>query len=111
MRRWVFSPEKTAGPLERGRHWAGGTHGPQAASSTRLPLGWSAPGLLFPSGKKSEGYFFFFGVMKTRERPERWVFLYVSHSHQSGSSDAGYGLGLRFWKPFLKVDLLALPYF
>lgn len=69
----------------------------------RVRLGFAYPRSQHQSGDFGAGW-------ETGEL-ERWAFPQMSHFSQSGNGDAGYGLGLRFWKPCLKVSFLALPRF
>lgn len=111
-----FSPEETANALEPSEQQAG--TGWDADLEHKLPAvhtfnwpGWCQ--VCFSSRAKLEmkvlGIFSVHG--EGQEARVLWAFLYLSHSCQSGSGDAGFGLGLRFWKPFLKVDLLSPSYF
>lgn len=69
----------------------------------RVCLGFASPHSQHQSGDFRAGW--------ETEGLEHWAFPQMSHFSQSGNGDAGYGLGLRFWKPCLKVGFLALPCF
>lgn len=101
---WFNPNENVANATTR---WAAGKSGGQGCVPGPCAW-WACRGFAFARGQHRGGDF---GARWGSGGPEHWAFPHMPHFSQSGSGDAGYGLGLRFRKPCLKVGLLASLYF